>query len=121
MSIKEKILYVDDEEINLLIFEKNLEKKYDVITASSGKEGLEVLTQHSEIKLVFSDLRMPGMSGIEFIQKARETFDDKKFFILTGYDSNEEIEKSLKDELFLQFWTRPVNYGELIKTLEKGF
>jgi two-component system response regulator (stage 0 sporulation protein F) len=66
------ILYVDDEQVNLRIFEINFRKRYNVITAVSGEQGLEKLEENGDIIVVVSDMKMPGMNGIEFIKKARE-------------------------------------------------
>ena len=53
---KRKILYVDDEEINLLLFEANLEKKYTVLTAEDGISALEILSENKDIEIVISDM-----------------------------------------------------------------
>ena len=74
MSEKITILYVDDEELNLELFKINFNKEYNVITAESGKKGLEMLFAFPEIKIVISDMRMPGMSGIEFISIAKREY-----------------------------------------------
>ena len=73
-----KILYVDDEFINLEIFEINFSEKYEVFTALDAKSGLEVLAKESGIVVVISDMRMPEMNGIDFIKIAKSQFPDKK-------------------------------------------
>ena len=64
-----KILFVDDEEINILNFRMIFEDKYEVLTALSGEEGLECFKETDDIGLVISDQRMPGISGIEMLSK----------------------------------------------------
>jgi CheY-like chemotaxis protein len=64
MSEKKQILYTDDEEINLKLFEFNFSKKYDVITAINPQEGLDCLKVMPNIKVVISDMKMPGMNGL---------------------------------------------------------
>ena len=69
---KTTILYVDDEEINLFIFEQTFQDDYKVFTANSGEEGLKQLDNHAEsILVVISDMRMPNMNGVEFITQAK--------------------------------------------------
>ena len=71
-SMNTTILYVDDEDVNLFLFEKTFESYYTVITAKSGDEGLKKIEEHQkDIAVVISDMRMPGMNGIEFIEIAR--------------------------------------------------
>ncbi|MFZ5996044.1 MAG: HD domain-containing phosphohydrolase [Nitrospirota bacterium] len=80
-----KILFVDDEE-NVLRSLKRLflDHDVDVFTASSGKEGIELLKKH-EIAVIVSDQRMPEMSGAEFLEKAARLSPDSVRIVLTGY------------------------------------
>lgn len=66
------ILYVDDEQLNLQLFATVFKKKFNVITAESGLEGLEKLDKNKDICIVISDMRMPEMNGIEFINTAKK-------------------------------------------------
>jgi YesN/AraC family two-component response regulator len=79
------LLYVDDEPLNLMLFEINFKKKFIVKTAMSGESGLVILNREPAIQVVITDMKMPGMNGIEFIIKAKEHFPEIVFFILTGY------------------------------------
>lgn len=108
------VLYVDDEEVNLFLFEKMFESTYNVFTASSGPEGLEKLAMYKEeIIVVISDMRMPEMNGIEFIKKASHQFKNIIYFILTGYAHNQEIEESLNSGLIQRFFTKPYEVNEI--------
>ncbi len=108
------ILYVDDESMNLFLFEKSFESYYTIITAISGEEGLKKLQDRAdEIIVVISDMRMPGMSGIEFIQKAREQHSNIAYFILTGFEFNEEINQALEAKMIHKFFTKPFNIDEI--------
>jgi two-component system, response regulator, stage 0 sporulation protein F len=120
MSEKRIILYVDDEKVNLLLFKVNFQKKYNVITASSGKEGLEKLHAHPEIAIVISDMKMPGMSGLEFIKQAKVEFPSIIFFILTGFDITPEIDEALNSNLIQKYYTKPFNINEIDESLEKA-
>lgn len=82
------VLLVDDEEnilraITRLLLEDDGD--LEVISASSGAQGLESLKAHANVGLILSDQRMPGMSGAEFLQKARELAPDAVRMVLTGY------------------------------------
>lgn len=111
------ILYVDDEPINLLLFSNLFAKKYEVITAKSGSEGLHILSENKEIKAVISDMKMPGMNGIEFIQEAFKKFPTKIFFILTGYDLTSEIENAINTGLIKKYFQKPFKMEEIDKVI----
>ncbi|UXP32570.1 response regulator [Reichenbachiella agarivorans] len=113
------VLYVDDEELNLFLFEKSFESVYHVVTALSGEEGLNKLENyHKKIIVVISDMRMPAMNGIEFISKAKEKFDNIAYFILTAFDYNEEIENALDKKLIHRFFTKPFDISEIQEAID---
>lgn len=116
---KAKILYVDDEQINLEIFKLNFSKKYEVHTALNGNEGLEILNETPEILVVVSDMRMPQMNGIEFILKAQDKFPSIKYFILTGFDLTDEIEGALDTGLIKAYFRKPFNINEIDTEINK--
>lgn len=108
------ILYVDDEEINLLLFERSFGQKYNVYSASSGQEGLDILEKYKkEIDVVISDMRMINMNGIEFISLAKEKHHQKIYFILTGFMFGEEIEEALENKLIQNSFSKPFDQGKI--------
>ncbi len=109
------ILYVDDEDINLFLFERSFSSTYKVITANSGEEGLKKLEQSAhDIIVVITDMRMPGMDGIEFIRKAKEKFNNIAYYVLTAFNHSVEIDKAIEDKLIDKFFTKPFDI-EIIK------
>jgi two-component system, response regulator, stage 0 sporulation protein F len=118
MNSSNTLLYVDDEPINLRIFGLNFGKKYNIITAESGFEGLKVLQSTPEIKIAISDMRMPGMNGIEFIKLAKKEFPDIIFYILTGYEITEEIADALNEKLIHKYFRKPFNVREINEAIE---
>jgi len=108
------ILYVDDEPINLRLFALNLKRYFNVLTANSAKEGIEILEKNPEICVVVSDMRMPEMNGIDFIKKARENRPDIKYFILTGYDITKEISDALLNNIISEYFSKPFKSNEII-------
>ena len=102
------LLYVDDEEFNLFLFEMNFKDRYTIYSASSGAAALDLLKDHQdEIIVVISDMMMPGMTGVEFIRKARETHDKVAYFILSAFNNNKDIEAAIKNGEVVEFINKP--------------
>ena len=115
MSKQITILYVDDEDINLFLFERSFSSVYKVITANSGEEGLKKLEESSQdIIMVISDMRMPVMDGLEFVRKAKEKFRNIAYYVLTAFNFSEEIDNAIAEKLIDNFFTKPFDI-ELIK------
>jgi two-component system, response regulator, stage 0 sporulation protein F len=111
------ILNVDDEPINRMLFTSIFKNKYNVFTAESGLAGLEIL-RNGNIDIVISDMKMPGMDGIEFIGKARELYPQILYFILTGFDVTPEIQKSLETGMIIKCFRKPLNMKEIEETIK---
>ena len=120
MTSEVKILYVDDEQINLLFFRHVFKNKYNVLTAESGFEGLKVLAENPDIKVIISDMRMPGMDGLQFIRKAKEENPDILFYILTGYEITPEIQQALEEKLILKYLQKPFNVGDIESSISEN-
>ena len=120
MSEPLSILYVDDEKLNLELFKINFRKNYNVYTASSGHEGLEKLSQCDDIDVVISDMKMPGMNGVEFIRRAKVTYDKVVYFILTGFDLTEDISEAIKEKLVYKYFRKPFNLKEIESSIQSA-
>ena len=120
---KIKILYVDDDVMNLRLFQVALDDKYEIFTAEDGIVGLDVMKEQQEIKAVVSDMSMPHISGVEFISEANNMFPEVIYFILTGYEISEEIMAALESGLVTKYFRKPFlmkNFDTEIKlALEK--
>jgi two-component system, response regulator, stage 0 sporulation protein F len=114
-----RVLNVDDEPINRMLFTSLFKNKYNVLTAESGVSGLEVLRNNSDIDVVISDMKMPGMNGIEFISKAKELYPGIIYFILTGFDITPEIQKSLETGLISKCFRKPLNMKEIDESINE--
>ncbi len=102
-----KLLYVDDEDINLFLFRATFSQEFDIYTAIGGYEGLDILRENDEIKTVISDMRMPKMNGLEFVRHANELFSGIRFYLLSGFQKSPEIEKALEERLICRYFTKP--------------
>jgi response regulator RpfG family c-di-GMP phosphodiesterase len=119
--MSEKILCVDDDENILAAHKRQLRRQFQIETACSGIEGLKLLSSGGPFAVVVSDLRMPGMDGIEFLAKIREISPDTVRIMLTGNaDLNSAIEAVNQGNIF-RFLTKPCSTELLAKVIDSGF
>jgi len=118
MGMLPKILYVDDEEINLTLFQLTFRRSFEVLIANSGREGLVLIENNDDIRFVISDMKMPGMDGLEFIQKVKKVNSHLPCIILSGYDRNDRIDKALEVKLIKDYVMKPFNKEELHQILD---
>ncbi|MCA9039694.1 MAG: response regulator [Planctomycetaceae bacterium] len=103
----EKILFVDDEENVLRSLKRMLRREnYEILTASSGEEGLRLLKQH-KVQVVVSDQRMPEMTGTEFLSQVRKLYPDTIRVVLSGYADAAAILTSINEGNIFRFLTKP--------------
>lgn len=116
-----RILYVDDEVINLILFKFKLEKFYTIFTANDGLNGLQILDRECNINFVFSDFQMPLMNGLEFINEAKMMYPDIRFFMLTCHDFSDEIDIALKKGLIEKYFKKPCNLFDIAFYLNENY
>jgi two-component system, response regulator, stage 0 sporulation protein F len=115
------LLYVDDESLNRDLFSINFRKQYKVITANSGFDGLNKLKLNHDISVVISDMKMPGMNGVEFIRKAKREHQNLIFFILTGFDITDEISDAMNENLINKYFRKPFSMKEIDRSIRETF
>jgi len=101
------LLLVDDEE-NILSALKRLLRRsgYHILTARSAHEGLERLAQ-SEVDVIVSDQRMPGMTGVEFLRRAKSLYPHTVRIVLSGYTELQSIIDAVNEGAIYRFLTKP--------------
>ncbi len=109
---KFSILYVDDEQQNLMAFKASFRRNYQVFTANSGKEALEVM-RAQPIDLIISDQRMPEMTGVELFEVIRDEFPDPVRMVLTGYSDINVIIDAINKGKVYYYVTKPWKHDEL--------
>jgi response regulator RpfG family c-di-GMP phosphodiesterase len=117
---KISVLYVDDEQNNLISFKAVFRIKYNVYTAISGEEATKIL-QNNTINIIITDQRMPQMTGVEFLESILGDYPDPIRILLTGYaDMNAVIDAINKGKIF-HYLTKPWNEEELDITINRAF
>ncbi|HEB11132.1 MAG TPA: response regulator, partial [Spirochaetales bacterium] len=85
---KHSILYVDDDKQNLFLFQSLFGHLYQVFTATSGKEALSILAEHS-FQVLFADQRMAEMNGIQLLERIAGQYPDIIRILVTGYSDTD--------------------------------
>lgn len=115
-----KILLVDDDANLLAAFQRNLRKDFSFDTALGGAEALEFVQTRGPYALVLADMNMPGMTGIELLEKIQEISPDTVRMMLTGNaDQQTAIEAVNRGQVF-RFLNKPSPPEVLIPALQAG-
>lgn len=115
------ILLVDDEQNILRALERMLRRSgYEVLTAQSGAEGLQVLSKR-DCPVILSDFRMPEMSGAEFLAHARKVSPQSVAMILSGYADFNSVIAVLNDGLAFKFLQKPWLEQALLDDIRAAF
>lgn len=114
------ILYVDDEEQSLKYFTESFEDIAPIYTANSAAKGLEIFHKHQgEIGIVLSDKKMPGVSGIEFLEKIRKLDDQPLRILVTAYSDLNLAVEALNEGLLYSYLTKPWDPADLEVRLKR--
>ena len=117
--MKYKILFVDDEPANLRMLERLFRNHYEVLTAPSAAEGLDLLALH-DVALIVSDQRMPAMTGLDFLKKAAEMRPQTVRVILTGYTDLETLVEAINSGVVYKYVSKPWSNADLQQTVTRA-
>jgi len=115
---KPEVLVVDDSKVIRLAARKMLGMDYTIHLAEDGLVGWEMLQNNSAISVIFTDLSMPNMSGMELLEKIRTSSSDQitnlPVIILTGADDSEAVKKHVFDAGATDFISKPFESIDLL-------
>ncbi len=115
----ETILIVDDEEsVRKSIADAMLDEGYDVVTAASGRESIDLLNE-TQPSLALLDIAMPGMDGIETLSRIKEIRPDMPVIMVTGHGTIETAVKTVKMGAY-DFLVKPPELAHLILVVQHG-
>ncbi len=114
------ILLVDDEASILSSLKRVLRPKgYTLITAESGAEGLRLLEENA-VDLIISDMRMPEMTGAQFLGKAKDRYPEVTRILLTGYSEITSTVSAINDGGIYHYLQKPWDEQDLILTIQRA-
>ncbi|TVP50766.1 MAG: response regulator [Mongoliibacter sp.] len=120
-----KILIVDDEKDVEVLFRQKFRKEIrkgeiSMEFAFSGAEALDILSSDNPPKFVyvFSDINMPGMTGLELLENIKTKFPNINVSMISAYGDDENYEKA-KESGAKEFFTKPIDFESLKKEINK--
>jgi PAS domain S-box-containing protein len=117
---RSRILVVDDEEAILETMTYTFEDDYQVLTASSAREALDLLERDGPVSVVISDQRMPEMTGVEFLSKVFEMNPTTTRIILTGFADMDAIIRAINDGHVYAYITKPWEPADLKQVVRRA-
>ncbi|HSV33811.1 MAG TPA: response regulator [Pyrinomonadaceae bacterium] len=114
-----KILIVDDEPANLRTLSRLFREDFEVFTATSGAEALELLKQH-DVALLITDQRMPGMTGIELLKNTVSIRPRMVRIILTGYTDVDALVEAINCGQVYRYVAKPWSNDDLRLTVRRA-
>ena len=119
MSDSATVLIVDDEPRVLDSLEALLAMDYEVLRAPEPKTALQVL-EANEVAVIVSDQRMPGMTGVELLARAREVAPETVRVLLTAFTDADALMASINAANIYHFLLKPWDPNELVHTVRRG-
>ena len=119
MAGKQSILLVDDEPEILFSLRGLLRREFDLHTANSGAEALDVLRQHP-IHVIMTDQRMPEMTGVEFLRRAHGECPEAIRIVFTGYADIKAVIDAINQGHIYRYLTKPWDPDELLAVLREA-
>jgi len=119
MSRRHNILIVDDEVANLRLLRRVLGRDYDVLEATSGQEGLELLKKNS-VSLIITDQRMPAMTGVQMLEQSLPVNPDAIKILLTGYTDVQALIDAINAGHVYKYIPKPWDADELKLTVRRA-
>jgi response regulator RpfG family c-di-GMP phosphodiesterase len=118
MEMRPKILLVDDDVNILQGYKRTLFKHFEVLTANSGQDGINIIKKEKHFSIVVSDFRMPGLNGIEFLSLVREQQPEAVRILLTGFADAETAINAVNEGNIFRLLTKPCGQEHLLRSLE---
>jgi len=107
-----KVLYLDDEENNLIAFKALFRREFDVFTTTSPQEAVAYLNAN-EVPIILSDQKMPELSGVEFFELTLNDFPDAVRILVTGYADIEAVIDAINRGQVYRYVAKPWNENDL--------
>lgn len=115
--MSDRILLVDDEYNVLESIRRQLRNRFEIVTAQSGEEALEALKAQGPFSIIVSDMRMPGMDGVQLLTRVKDMFPDTVRIMLTGNADQETAVEAVNAGQIFRFLNKPCSTATLATAL----
>ncbi len=115
-----KILCVDDEPNILAGYRRSLRKQFEIETAPGGAEALAMIAEGGPYAVLVTDMRMPGMDGIQFLREAQRVAPDSVRIMLTGNADQQTAAGAVNEGRIFRFLNKPCPAEDLAHALAAG-
>jgi response regulator RpfG family c-di-GMP phosphodiesterase len=116
----DKVLCVDDEPNILDAYQRSLRKDFQLDTADGGETALELIESNGPYAVIVSDMRMPGMDGVQFLIRARAIAPETVRIMLTGNADQQTASQAVNEGHIFRFLTKPCTPESLKTSLLAG-
>ncbi len=116
-----KVLYIDDEKVNLKIFELTFKNDYHIITCDNPQKALIILEEMGEMPVIITDQRMPQMTGVDLLEKSISISPDSVRILLTAYSDTEDLLDAINKGRVFSYLVKPWNEVMVRTTLKEAF
>lgn len=113
------VLIVDDEKENIQIMELVLGKHFNVLSATSGREALDIL-ENKDCDVIVADQRMPGMTGVELLELTRKMDRDITGIVVTAYAEYKAIMAAINQGQAFKFILKPFDGTQLVASIHEA-
>ncbi|RJR14500.1 MAG: sigma-54-dependent Fis family transcriptional regulator [Nitrospiraceae bacterium] len=117
--MKPSIMIVDDEKSIRDNLAKYLSAEYTAYTAANGNDAVKTLSENSDIEVVLSDMKMPGMDGLELLEKLREDNKEVIVILITGFSTIESAVDAMRRGAY-DYLTKPIDLNKLEITIKNA-
>ncbi len=120
-AVPQRILCVDDERNVLKSLSRVFEdREYEILTAGSGPEGLDILRRVSPVQVVITDYKMPSMNGVEFLKEVFLGWPHTVRMVLSGHADTSALISAINEGMVYRFILKPWNNDELRVTVSNA-
>lgn len=111
---KPSLIYLDDEEINLILFKEMFKKDFDIFTTTNPDKAIEHVKKN-QLDYILTDQLMPVMTGVEFLRelKKQEASPSSMKVIISGFTQEGDVDEALETRLIDHFVSKPWSYQNL--------
>lgn len=117
---KIKVLYIDDEQNNLNGFKATFRFDYTIFIAATTTKAKEYLRDHSDIKIILCDQRMPDQTGVQFFEEIRFEYPEPIRMLITGYTDIESVIEAINRGHIFRYIKKPWTDTDIQSAIEEG-